>query len=95
MVNVCVDPMRSVSISGSDAAATMRRPSSTSRSARVALASKASPASVMTTRRLVRSNSGRPSSSSICRIWCESVDCVMCRRAAARVKLRSSASMTK
>ena len=42
------------------AAAIMRTPSSTSRSARVALASSASPTSVMATRLLVRSNSARP-----------------------------------
>ena len=56
--------------------------------------SSASPAGVSATRRVVRSTSCTPMRSSSWRIWTESAGWARCRRSAARVKLRSSATAT-
>ena len=56
---------------------------------------KSCPAGVRSTARVVRSNSCTLSSCSSRRICCDSGDCEMFRRAAARVKLRSSATAKK
>ena len=67
---------------------TSARAPSTSARTRRARAAIASPASVGVTRRLVRSNSGVPSSCSSRRIWCDSADCARWSSSAARVKWR-------
>ena len=67
---------------------TSARAPSTSARTRRARAAIASPASVGVTRRLVRSNSGVPSSCSSRRIWCDSADWARWSSSAARVKWR-------
>jgi hypothetical protein len=62
---------------------------------RTASGSRASPAAVRSTRRVVRSNSGAPSCDSSCRIAWDSGDWAMRSASAARPKCRVSATATK
>jgi hypothetical protein len=83
-------PLRMPASSDSSSAA-----ASTSASARRARATSRSPAGVNATCLVVRSTSAIPSSSSSRLICCESAGCAMCSRPAARVKCRSSSSVTR
>jgi len=85
------EPMRSLPCSTPPSSAISATAASCSRNMPRALSSKCSPASVNITRRGVRVNSGKPSSSSSCRICIDIAACVTLTRFAPAVNVRASA----
>ena len=94
-LNVWVTPIRRLPLNCWAEPRKPRSPSSISDSASFTLPSNCSPASVITMRLPMRSNSRWPISVSSCLIWCDSVDWVTWTVSAARVKLSCSASAAK
>ncbi len=91
----CRLPTDNVPRSSPCTAATASRADSTLLNALRASGNSARPACVSSTWRVVRRNSGAPSSTSNARIDADNPDCATCMRLAALVKWHSSAAATK
>ena len=92
---ICIVPTARLPRRSPCTAATASAAADAAARARRASGSRASPAWVSSTRRVLRTNRAAPSSRSRARIDADSPDWTMCSRWAARVKWRSSAAATK